>query len=70
MIGEIQRTGDIFFPGRWLGATLGGHGSAEAADVVQAFLDQTPDLSPRLRLKVLQSADMVFRSARLVHDRD
>jgi aminopeptidase N len=70
MIEEIQRTGDIFFPGRWLGATLGGHGSAEAAETVQDFLDQSADLSPRMRLKVLQSADMVFRSARIVHGRN
>ena len=68
MIDEIQRTGDIFFPGRWLGAILGGHRSVEAAEIVRTFLDESPDLSPRMRLKVLQSADMVFRSARLVHD--
>ena len=34
MIEEIQRTGDIFFPGNWLGATLGGHGEVEAAETV------------------------------------
>lgn len=67
MITEIQETGDIFFPGRWLDSTLGGHNSVEAAQAISHFLDTTPDLSPRLRLKVLQSADGVFRSARLVN---
>jgi len=67
MIGEIQETGDIFFPGRWLGSTLGGHTSIEAAETVRKFLDNTPNLSPRLRLKVLQSADGVFRSAKLLN---
>jgi aminopeptidase N len=67
MIEEIQRTGDIFFPGRWLDATLGGHDEAEAAETVRAFLDARPDLPPRLRAKVLQSADMLWRAAAIVH---
>ncbi|MEX0964118.1 MAG: M1 family aminopeptidase [Pseudohongiellaceae bacterium] len=68
MIEEIQQTGDIFFPGRWLDATLAGHQSPEAAQIVRGFLDDTPELSPRLRLKILQSADNLFRSARLIND--
>ena len=67
MIEEIQRTGDIFFPGNWLGATLGGHGEVEAAETVRAFLDERPDLPPRLRAKVLQSADGVWRAAAILH---
>ena len=67
MITEIQETGDIFFPGRWLESTLGGHNSIEAAQAISQFIASTPDLSPRLRLKVLQSADGVFRSAKLVN---
>jgi aminopeptidase N len=67
MIEEIQRTGDVFFPGRWLDATLGGHNGTEAADIVRTFLAAHPDLPPRLRGKVLQSADMLWRSARVVH---
>jgi aminopeptidase N len=67
MIGEIQETGDIFFPGRWLDATLGGHTSVEAAETIERFLSDAPNLSPRLRLKVLQSADSVFRSAQLIN---
>lgn len=64
---EIQRTGDIFFPLRWLNATLDGHRSRSAADAVTAFLEAHPDLPPRLRGKVLQAADDLFRSARVVN---
>ena len=31
LLREIQRTGDIFFPKRWMDATLCGHASASAA---------------------------------------
>ncbi len=65
LLEEIQRTGDIFFPKRWLDATLGGHSSIETAEIVRAFLAERPDYAPRLRAKILQSADMLFRSARL-----
>ena len=65
MVVEIQRTGDIFFPSGWLDATLGGHSSVEAADTVRAFLNGVgPDYPPRLRGKILQSADRLFRSVR------
>ncbi|PCI78634.1 MAG: peptidase M1 [SAR86 cluster bacterium] len=70
MIEEIQETGDIFFPGRWLDSTLQGHNSLAAAETVKRFLDSRPNLSTRLRLKILQSADEVFRSARLLHGWD
>ena len=66
LLGEIQRTGDIFFPSGWLDATLGGHNSDEVADTVRGFLDGLdPDYPRRLREKILQSADMLFRSARI-----
>lgn len=66
---EIRRTGDIFFPGRWIAATLGGHQSPEAAQVVRRFLAEHPDLPVRLREKLLQSADELFRAAAILHDR-
>ena len=66
LVQEIQRTGDIFFPSGWLDATLVGHNSAEVADTVRGFLDELgPDYPRRLREKILQSADMLFRSARI-----
>ena len=64
LVEEIQRTGDIFFPSGWLDATLGGHNSAEVADIVRRFLDGLgADYPRRLREKILQSADMLFRTA-------
>ena len=69
LLEEIQRTGDIFFPDRWLGTTLRGHQTASAAAIVQQYLDQRSDLAPRLRAKVLQSADGLVRAARIVGER-
>ena len=66
LLEEIQRTGDIFFPLRWLQATLGGHQTAAAAAVVEQYLADRPDLPPRLRAKVLQAADGLLRAARIL----
>ena len=66
LLEEIQRTGDIFFPLRWLEATLDGHQSASAAAIVEQYLMERPDLAPRLRAKVLQAADGLIRAARIV----
>jgi aminopeptidase N len=68
LLEEIQRTGDIFFPGRWLDASLGGHNTAAAATIVRDFLDHRRDYPPRLRAKILQSADPLFRAASMVPD--
>jgi aminopeptidase N len=70
LLEEIQRTGDIFFPLGWLSATLSGHTTPEAADIVRAFLDEQPDLPARLRGKLLQAADPLFRSAAVVYGAD
>ena len=40
LLREIQRTGDIFFPKRWMDATLSGHQSASAARMVSEFLEK------------------------------
>ena len=67
MLWEIQKTGDIFFPKRWLDATLGGHSSTEVADTVRAFLKALPGNYPeRLRNITLQSADELYRVADIV----
>lgn len=66
MLWEIQKTGDIFFPKRWLDATLGGHSSPEVAAMVRAFLASLPDNYPtRLKNITLQSADELFRASEL-----
>jgi aminopeptidase N len=65
LLREIQRTGDIFFPKRWMDATLSGHGSAAASRMVTEFLASLPsDYPDRLRRVILSSADDVFRSPR------
>jgi aminopeptidase N len=60
---EIQRTGDIFFPTRWMNATLGGHNTRSAATTVREFLAQYPNYPLRLRRIILQAADELFRAA-------
>jgi aminopeptidase N len=63
MLWEIQKTGDIFFPKRWLDAILGGHNSPEVAAMVREFLAGLPANYPeRLRNITLQSADELFRA--------
>ncbi|MFT7034137.1 MAG: aminopeptidase N [Cyclobacteriaceae bacterium] len=59
---EIQVTGDIFFPKRWLDNTLWGYNSTEAVQIIKGYLESTQTMDPKLRQKVLQSADMVFRA--------
>jgi aminopeptidase N len=66
LLEEIQRTGDIFFPKGWVDASLDDHSSARAAAVVREFLKARPDYPHRLRGKILQSADMLFRAAEIV----
>jgi aminopeptidase N len=63
MLQEIQRTGDIFFPKRWMDATLGGHSSTTAAHMVTRFLRELPpDYPDRLRRVVLSASDDLFRA--------
>ena len=66
LVSEIQQTGDIFFPLRWLNAVLDGHQSVEAAQTVDRFLAEHPDYPPRLRGKVLQAADDLVRASRIL----
>ena len=64
MLWEIQKTGDIFFPKRWMDATLSGHTTPAIAQMVRAFLGGLPpNYPPRLRNVILQSADELFRVA-------
>jgi aminopeptidase N len=64
LLWDIQKTGDIFFPKRWLDATLGGYSSRDVADTVREFLAQVPvDYPARLKNITLQSADELFRAA-------
>ncbi len=62
LLEEIQVTGDIFFPKRWLDVTLGNHSSGTAVQTVRDFLDERPDYNNQLKMKILQAADMMFRA--------
>lgn len=70
MMEEIQETNDIFFPGNWINAILGGHNSKEAASIVRNFLKQRPDYPHFLRDKILYAADPLFRASRLKEKED
>ncbi len=58
----IKETGDIFFPIGWINNTLGGYGSVEALKIVELFFKDNPNYPDDLRLKMLQSTDLVKRS--------
>jgi aminopeptidase N len=63
MLREIQQTGDIFFPTRWMDSTLSGHRSPETAKTVREFLTANPQNPQRLTWTILTSADELFRIA-------
>jgi aminopeptidase N len=70
LLPEVQRTGDIFFPQRWMDAALWGHRSPAAARIVRDFLSRhsgtgRPDLVQRLQWTVLTAADDLFRVSAL-----
>ena len=66
LLEEIQTTGDIFFPQSWLQATLGYYQSARAAEIVTDFLKDHSDYNPKLKAKILQTADNLFRARKLL----
>jgi aminopeptidase N len=65
MLTEIQLTGDIFFPQNWLNAILQGYSNPEVAAMIDRFLANQRMLSENLKLKLLQSSDIITRSALL-----
>lgn len=65
LLQEIQLTGDIFFPQRWLNTTFEGHASATAVEVVTKFVSGHPGYPPYLVNKIWQAIDMSERAAAL-----
>nr|WP_255447789.1 M1 family aminopeptidase [Ancylomarina sp. 16SWW S1-10-2] len=61
LLKEIQVTRDIFFPFGWLSSSYSGHQSKEAGDITRKFLEERPDYPENLKLKILQTADLVLR---------
>jgi len=70
LLEEIQRTGDIFFPARFVNATLSGYQSVSTSNIVNQFLEDYPNYSPPLKLKILQAADNLFRASIIVEQTD
>jgi aminopeptidase N len=66
LVEEVQRTGDIFLPKRWLDAMLGGHQSPDAARTVREFLASRSAYPDSLRAMILASADYLFRASLFV----
>ena len=61
LLEEIQRTGDIFFPKRWLDATVGQYTSKKAYELVINYLNANPNLSPDLKNKLLQASEKLYK---------
>ena len=63
---DIQHTGDVFFPQSWLGASFGYYQTASAAKIVTDFLARHPDYNPKLKAKILQATDNLFRAQKII----
>ncbi len=63
---DVHQTGALFFDAAWVDETLRGYSTPQVAAMVTQFFDKLPpDYPPRLRAKVLQSADLLMRAARV-----
>lgn len=67
MLEEIQQTGDVFFPLNWLNGHLSSYNSNQAESIIRDFLKDNPDLDSKLKNKVLQAADPVFKANRMLN---
>jgi aminopeptidase N len=66
LLEEIQRTGDVFFPQSWLAAVFGSYQDKEAYKVVSDFLKAHPNYNLKLKDKILQATDNLYRAQKLV----
>jgi len=67
LVEELQRTDDIFFPQSWLSATFGSYQTTAAWQVVQQFLLNHPHYNPRLKAKIQQATDNLYRAQKLLN---
>ena len=58
---EVQRTGDIFFPGYWLTGLLSGHRSEGAKQAVHQWIDAHTSLDAALMNKLKENAYWLLR---------
>ncbi|MES2061049.1 MAG: M1 family aminopeptidase [Bacteroidota bacterium] len=66
LVEEIQRTGDVFFPQSWLGAVFSNYQSKEAYKTVTDFLNSHPNYNPKLKDKILQATDNLYRAQKML----
>ena len=65
LLPEIQKTGDIFFPQRWMGVSLGGRRSKTGAATLRKFIKGLPKEYPaRLKMTILAAGDELLRVGR------
>lgn len=62
LLSEIQRTGDIFFPGNVLNRSFNWYTSESAWQSVNTFLQRNQDYPSYLKQKILQETDLLSRS--------
>ena len=55
---EIQRTGDIFFPGEWCSVLLRNQQNDKATEIVENWLSSHPEANPLLTTKILQALNL------------
>jgi aminopeptidase N len=67
LLEETQRTGDVFFPQSWLQTSFAWYRTRTAAAMVRGFLQQHPDYNPKLKAKILQATDNLFRAERFAN---
>jgi len=67
IIEEIQQTGDVFFLGDWLHANLDNYQTPQAEKIVTHYLGSHKGLNPKLKAKILQAADGLFRASKIVY---
>jgi aminopeptidase N len=65
-LADVQRTGDVFFPQSWLLTSFSYYQSASAARIVAGFLQSHPGYNPKLRAKILQATDNLYRAQKIV----
>ncbi|MDB5009334.1 MAG: Leucyl aminopeptidase, partial [Mucilaginibacter sp.] len=68
LVEEIQRTGDVFFPQSWLAAIFSNYQSKEAWQTVKDFLQQHPNYNPKLKDKILQTTDHLYRAQKQLYN--
>nr|WP_197486715.1 M1 family aminopeptidase [Mucilaginibacter sp. L294] len=66
LVEEIQRTGDVFFPQSWLAAVFSNYQSKAAYKTVSDFLSSHPNYNPKLKDKILQATDNLYRAQKML----